>query len=207
MSSAMRRAMPVTRFCHGVMGITFCSERFEKRRQPTRLTLATYHAQQAQAAQVLKSEQPHLGKNSCQSTMGWSDRMGVRQNGNTDQRPLRVFSRSSLPRRNFERSSNPRANVRSTPPHSPPITLCLVDGRDRSRSPFRQKGPTRNGGQLRVDEVTLTHHCRASNTLIDLDNHDRVIAVERFGFIGNAVLLSQRLEPSKGIRFHGVLTT
>jgi len=36
----------------------------------TRLTLATYHAQQAQAAQALNSEQPHLGKNSRQPTMG-----------------------------------------------------------------------------------------------------------------------------------------
>jgi hypothetical protein len=68
------------------MGITFCSERFENRHQPTRLTLATHHAQQAQAAQVLNSEQPHLGKNTCQRAMLWRGRAGVMQKGNTDQR-------------------------------------------------------------------------------------------------------------------------
>ena len=41
--------------------------------------------------------------------------------------------------------------------------------------------------------------------MIDLDDHDRVIAVERFGFKGDAVLQSQRLESSKDIRLHGIL--
>jgi len=71
-----------------------------KRHQPTRLTLAIYHAQQAQAAQVLNSEQPHPGKNSCQLTMLCDDEIDMLQNGNTRQRRLQ-----------FEFSCNERRKV------------------------------------------------------------------------------------------------
>lgn len=66
------------------MGLTFCSERFEKRHQQTLLTSATYDAQQVQAAQVLNSEQPHLEQNNWQLTMRWADEFDVVQIGNID---------------------------------------------------------------------------------------------------------------------------
>jgi len=71
------------------MEVTFCSEWFEIGISKQLLTLARHHAQQAQAAQVLKSEQPDLGKNSRQVTMLWADEIDVLQIGNTDQRRLR----------------------------------------------------------------------------------------------------------------------
>ena len=71
MSSAMRRMSGDGRFCHGVMELTFCVLRSMKTvHQQTRLTLRTRHAQQRQAAQVLRSEQPHLGQNSTQIKPG-----------------------------------------------------------------------------------------------------------------------------------------
>ena len=42
--------------------------------------------------------------------------------------------------------------------------------------------------------------------MIDLHDHERVITVVWLRFKRDTVLLSQRLESSKGIRFHGVLT-
>ena len=56
----------------------------------------------------------------------------------------RTHSKCWLPRRTFERSSitNTRANVRSTPLRCASNHPVLVAGRDKSRSPFRQKGPT-----------------------------------------------------------------
>jgi hypothetical protein len=73
------------------MEVAFCSEWFEDRHQQTLLTRERYHAQHAQAAQVLKSEQPYPGKNRCRSTMLCDDEIDMLQNGNTDQQRCDVL--------------------------------------------------------------------------------------------------------------------